>query len=369
MTNPENEAPHSSSVRRETPPSREIEVSLLRYLFVVLKRAHVVVRFVGLVVVVAVAWTIREPARYTSETTFVLSSRRSATANLNSVAAQLGLSGGPTGDWTQSPQALADLAVSRTVLDRVAARRFAVTAGVESLKPLAEILGVSHLAEEQQRQALRTELAEMISVEVAARTGTIRLQVQDRRAALAYGLVISLVEELGRWCVDLRRAQAVSERSFAEARLADARQELELAEEALRTFVDSNRQFERSPGLLVKQQRLQREQLLRQGTYTALAQNVEQLRIEEARDTPFLTVLDPPEQRVRPDRTKWMRLLLVAILLGAFGGIVTVFLLEYVEIQRSTNAPLFSAVEAKLSEMRLSIRARTVFNRRRGESK
>ncbi|WP_257313822.1 hypothetical protein [Geothrix fuzhouensis] len=109
---------------------------------------------------------------------------------------------------------------------------------------------------------------------------------------------------------------------FAEARLAEARGEMDQAEEAFRRFLEGNRNYQTSgdPAVRLKGSRLETELRLRQQLVTTLAMNREQALLEEKNDIPILNVLDPgnlPIEKSKPARS--VIVLLVTLLVGAGG--------------------------------------------------
>lgn len=118
---------------------------------------------------------------------------------------------------------------------------------------------------------------------------------------------------------DKGRTRGGAKAAFAEARLADARREMDEAEDILRRFLESNRNFQTSsdPSVRLKGSRLETELRLRQQLVTTLAMNREQALLEEKNDIPILNVLDPPNLPI--DKSKPARstiVLLVTLLAG-----------------------------------------------------
>ena len=74
------------------------------------------------------------------------------------------------------------------------------------------------------------------------------------------------------------------------------------------------------PELNFQQERLQRQVQLQQQLYTTLSQSFEQAKIEEVRDTPVITVVEPPEAPVRPDPRGLVRNAFLTIILGNGSG-------------------------------------------------
>lgn len=111
---------------------------------------------------------------------------------------------------------------------------------------------------------------------------------------------------------------------FAEARLVEARREMDEAEDALRRFLEGNRNVQTSadPSVRLKGSRLEIELRLRQQLVNAIAMNREQALLEEKNDIPILNVLDPgnlPIDKSKPTRS--VKVLLVMMLVGAGGWI------------------------------------------------
>jgi uncharacterized protein involved in exopolysaccharide biosynthesis len=109
---------------------------------------------------------------------------------------------------------------------------------------------------------------------------------------------------------------------FAEARLADARREMDQAEDEFRKFLEGNRNFQTSadPAVRLKGTRLEMELRLRQQLVTSIAMNREQALLEEKNDVPILNVLDSgnlPIDKSKPARSV---VVLVVMLLAGVGS-------------------------------------------------
>jgi len=116
------------------------------------------------------------------------------------------------------------------------------------------------------------------------------------------------------------RTRGSAKAAFAEARLTEARREMDEAEEALRRFLEGNRNFQTSgdPAVRLKGTRLETELRLRQQLVTSIAMNREQALMEEKNDIPILNMLDPgnlPIDKSRPAR--FQVVLSLAFLTGA----------------------------------------------------
>ena len=114
------------------------------------------------------------------------------------------------------------------------------------------------------------------------------------------------------------RTRGSAKAGFAEARLAEARREMDEAEDALRRFLDGNRNFQTSaePSVRLKGSRLETELRLRQQLVSAIAMNREQAMLEEKNDIPILSILDPgslPIEKSRPARTLIIQVTMILV--------------------------------------------------------
>jgi uncharacterized protein involved in exopolysaccharide biosynthesis len=159
----------------------------------------------------------------------------------------------------------------------------------------------------------RDPRSKIISINVETCSPSLSQQV----AARAVSLLEEFVQQKG-------RTRGGAKAIFAEARLKDARRDMDEAEGDLRRFLDGNRNFltSQDPAVRLRGARLEAELKMRQQLVLTLAVNREQSLIEEKNDQPTLSILDPPNlpiERSRPARTA---LVLTALLVvGIFSGV------------------------------------------------
>jgi len=157
------------------------------------------------------------------------------------------------------------------------------------------------------------------------------LTISALEPVFARDLAIALIDELDTHQRDYNKKRTSEARKFIEKRIDDTRLELEIAEEDLKNFNDSNRRIENSPSLQLERQRLSREVAVLTGVYTTLKQQLETTKIEEVRESDYVLVLDPPEaplSRSSPNRKK---LVLLAGILGLCLGLFIGFIKEYLQ--------------------------------------
>src|SRR6185437_3593506 len=169
---------------------------------------------------------------------------------------------------------------------------------------------------------------------LSAKTGVVNVSVSTESAVLSRTLVQRLLEEVNRFNLVNRQSQAAAERQFTERRVNEVKGELRAAENNLQTFLTDNRAYQNSPELRFEQDRLAREVSLRQSLYTTMVQAYEQARIEEVRDTPVITIVEHADLPARPDARGTVKKSVLALLAGAFLGLVLTIVVEIFDAGR-----------------------------------
>jgi uncharacterized protein involved in exopolysaccharide biosynthesis len=313
----------------QIPLTVEVAVALAR-------RWRVLVGVPAVVALVTLLVVLFMPNRYSAVTTFVPETRGQAGASgaLASLAAATGLAIGG-GDPGQSPQFYADLLKSAPIVYGVLETRFAGLARartgaagdslalVDYFEP-----GSDPLDARLERGA--TSLRVLTGVSLDRATGVVKVTVSAGSAALAAAIAGAYVDQLKRFNRDARQTQARSRRAFAETRVREASQELEAAEAALRAFAERNR-VATSPGLRFEEGRLERQVQIRQDVYMSLNRELEAARINEADESPALTVIETalvPTRKSGPNR----RRTLLGVTFGAL--VLTMSWVVFFELQR-----------------------------------
>ena len=137
----------------------------------------------------------------------------------------------------------------------------------------------------------------------------ISISAETTSPELSQAVVQKAVKLLELFNREKGRTRGGAKAAFAEARLCDARQELDEAEDAFRRFIEAKRNYLTSgdPDVHRKGARLETELRLRQQLVASIAMNREQALLDEKNDIPILNVLDPgslPINKSRPERSK-----------------------------------------------------------------
>ena len=265
---------------------------------------------------VAVGYTAFFGRNYTSSAVFVVQSRRTPNG-LGGLAAQFGVAL-PSEQASQSPQFYADLLLSAELLARLTGCQVRPGDANEA-ETLLEYLrpGKGH-EDERRERAVRRLRVDLISVP-SARSGTIAVHYSDHDRSVSFaviGCALKLVDEYNQ---QTRRTTASAERRFTEGRFVIAEDSLRVAEQALQEFLSSNRaDLKSSPKLLFQYDRMNRRVQQSQELLNTVRQMLEQARLEEVRDTPAITVVEPPRMPALRDAGGVSRAAIIGLFLGAF---------------------------------------------------
>lgn len=237
---------------------------------------------------------------YSAESTLRPMMREQNSSRYAGLAAQFGLSlpGGTIGDPLRF---YAELLKSREVLGTTVRSHYEITKanGTTQQGSLLTLLGVGGSSSQDSTRRGIERLAAATDVSVKRDAGLVTVRVVTRYPDLSLQVVRRMLAVLDSVNLVRERFQAGEERRFIETRLAAAQGELGVAEESLKRFSTQNRRYQDSPELVLEFGRLQRRVDLRQQVYITLSQSYEQSRINEVRDTPGLSIIDPPEGSIR----------------------------------------------------------------------
>jgi uncharacterized protein involved in exopolysaccharide biosynthesis len=262
---------------------------------------------------------------YTSNLSFVPQTSDAGLGGAGAIAAQFGVSV-PGSDLTQTPDFYASLLRSEQMARQLVEGRYQVEddAGIRVTANLVSIFGVEGATAAQSRDIAAEMLAQSMKVSSDLKTGAVRLDVTTKNPALSMQIAQRALDVVNEFNATTRRSRYGEEKRFVGGRVAESRQALRQAEDALQSFLDNNRDYTSSPPLMFTHDRLQREVLLRNQLYTTFAQQYEDARVQEARNTPVITVVGRPIPASRPDRRF---LAFKGIAAMAFGVVLTAFLI------------------------------------------
>ena len=267
---------------------------------------------------------------YVSSAKIMSSGGGSSTSQLQGLAAQFGVAvpsgGGENAQWVY-PELIKSRTLARALLDR----KF----DTNEYGPEKSLLQILTYGDEEPEVGPDT----LMKFGIESYLGMINVE-QDKQQIytvtvstfepqFAADLCAALIEELDKHQRAYKTEKVKETRLFIEGRIVDVQKELEEAEEALKDFVDRNRQIQGSPALLLEQQRLTREASVLTGVFTTLKQQLEMTKIDEVKESTLVQVLDPPEAPLYRDKPKRKLSVLLSLILGFGFAVVVAFVKEY----------------------------------------
>lgn len=308
---------------------------------------NVLLRYRVLIVVLALAFgfyaglkSFTAPKSYTTEAKFMPKGGRGQ-SQISGLAERFGISV-TGGEGSQSSQFYTDLLESRPLLSNVADQTYTVQRDSAMLTGnLYDVFKIADPRPAVRRVKVIEQLKGAISATTAARTGVITVTIRTGRPELSQQIGTKLLEQVNIANLDRRQQQAAAERGFVERQMGEKRAELRLAESELGTFLERNRQWRTSPQLTLEYGRLERAVGMRQQIYTSLLQEYEIARIDEVRDLPVITVVEPAEAAILPDRKGGTRKTLIGMIAGLVLGIVLAFVFDRIARNRAAQTDDF----------------------------
>jgi uncharacterized protein involved in exopolysaccharide biosynthesis len=316
-------------LRRSIEPTDEKVTPLVALLDQIIRHATLIAIFSLLFGVVAVIANLVQPRLYTSTASFIPQASGNKLSALSSVASQFGLSVGSTDQAGSLPDFYLALLQQKTILGHVVDASYQVPGPPAHSATLVDIYGKAGNSRESKREQAIQVLSRRTTVTLTPKIGLVRLDVSAPTAPLAQQLAQSFLRFVNETNLEMRRQRAADEGKFIDDRLELARGELFKAEDQLQYFLRTNRDIHASPELTFQHDRLQREVTMRQQIFASLSQAYEQARLDQVRDTPLISVVEPPQVPPLPDPRHLGVRLALGLLLGFLFGFFVSFLYDY----------------------------------------
>lgn len=311
----------------------------------------------GVLIALVLLWV--KAGSYVASVSFVPETNEGSRSGLASLAGQFGMAL-PGGSASRSPEFYAHLVESRVILGPITRDTLLFQKGVgkTTFDQLFDVDDGPAAVREERGVAT---LKRIITVTVAKNIGVVEVSVKTRWPQISLAIATEILKGVNDYNQRTRRSQATEERKFVEERLAVAAAELRATEDRLEGFLRSNREFVGSAELSFQRERLQRDVSLKQQVFTSLTQAYDDVRIREVRNTPAITILEPPSVPASPESRGIIMHLLLGSTLGVFFGVLVTLISEALARRRAEGNPeatefLGALLEAK-QQMLGSVRA------------
>lgn len=164
-----------------------------------------------------------------------------------------------------------------------------------------------YLDQKNMDQAVK-KLSEVLRVDRDLKTKLITISAETRSPELSQEVVQRAQALLSEFLQDKEQTRGSAKATFAQERLADAKRERSQAEDAFRTFLEVNRNYQTStdPTVRLRGGHLEADLRLREQLVNSLAVARDQALLESKDDVPILNVLDAgnlPIEKSRPARS------------------------------------------------------------------
>jgi uncharacterized protein involved in exopolysaccharide biosynthesis len=307
-------------------PEAGDQVSLLKYVNVLLKRRWLIAGVCFLAAAAAYAFSKMQPRQYEAAAVFVVAERSRGLAGEQEDSVL-----GTLGRFVNPIEYYRKVATSASILDPLLQERF-TDPETRASRPLLDILKIE--GKTAQERSYIGKMALRGSIELTNPRdlpNVMTLQVTAQSPQLAAELANRLTDRLRSYDVELKSANAKERVAFIDGQIRDTRDRLEKAEAALEQFVARNRVYH-DPQIDLQRERLEREVNVQQEIFLTLKKEIELARIAEKKEASSISVVDratPPRSHSRP------RTLVNVALAGVVGFMMSVFLVFALEYWRS----------------------------------
>jgi uncharacterized protein involved in exopolysaccharide biosynthesis len=298
------------------------EISLFALGATLLRNRWRIVRWMVVGGLAAALSVISAPSLFRASASFIPQGNDSGRSGLASLARPFGISLATGGGESNSPEFYSDLLRSRVVLSQIARDTLTVDELGGRRIPFADLFKIQGSAVSREEQGVKL-LKDMVNVSSVPTTGVVQLSIATQWRSVSLQIVNDLLRGLNDYNERTRQSQASAERHFVEGRVAVADSNLRASEDRMESFLKSNHDIGHSAELSIERDRIQRDVAFRQQLVASLTQEFEEARIREVRDTPVITVFEPPAVPLQPEpRGRLKRILLGVVLAGLLATLV-----------------------------------------------
>jgi uncharacterized protein involved in exopolysaccharide biosynthesis len=295
-----------------------------RWLLPYARQWRLLVVLPALTAFVAVAVTLALPKRYTTTFSFTPTRSELSSSALAGLAGQFGVTL-PSLDGSVSPDFYAHLVRTEEILLSLVDRSYrTATRGDTAETPFIALIGIRHPDPDRERaEAVRYLNEKVVRVGFDRQTAVVTVSVRTKWRNVSQELAEILLARIAEYNTSSRQYRGRAEQAFLASRRDTAAAELRAAEDAVEAFLRSNRAYQGDPVLLAAFTRLERELALKQTVFSSIVQAFEAARLTAVRNTPVISIVQPPRAALRFDR----RHTLTKLLIGGAAGLLLAILL------------------------------------------
>ncbi len=313
----------NSKIQQEEIQTSSIDILAILKLFWNSKKK--IGMIVGVVTVLAIAYSLILPETFISTAVLLPESDKSKMASLGGLSDLASLAGVNVGGEGSLVKLYPTIIKSEAVLKDVIYHQYQTKKYSQPVN-LIEYWKIEAKTREMEYEAALKSLRTGLDIQMDNKTNVITLTIETNEAQLSADILNTVIAGLDKFIREKKTTNATKQREFVEGRLADVKHDLEKSEDQLKTFRETNRQVgPSSPSLLLQQERLIRDVQINVALFTELRKQQEIVKIEEVKNLPIINVMDPARPAARKDKPKRAIIVLTSFFLSAIAGLGYVF--------------------------------------------
>ena len=203
-------------------------------------------------------------------------------------------------------------------------------AGIQLQSIIANELDILNKPFHEQQQESSKHLDELIHVNKTRFSSIVNLDVYGFEPEFTAALANRIIDHSGKLQRQYKTNQVNQKRQFLDDRISVIENEVKTVETNLRIFREQNRHYNKSPSLILQEERLNQELVLQRSLLVTLKSQFEKAKIEEVEKSAMIQVIDEPFIPWEHDSPKRGIILVIATFFGFFGAVILVYAKEYI---------------------------------------
>lgn len=299
------------------------DVDLLKLLLRLWEKRKRIVAITGSFILLGIiyAFLIATPMFRSITTLYPVGQEKGSNSQLQVLAAQFGVGGLVPSNSYNIP----DIVRSRRIKKKILEKTWTTTKEPDKQIYLYDYWDIDGDNLLIKKEMAIEKLSELISVSKDDETELITISILTEDPQLSADIVNYIGFTVTKYIREAQQEQGMKNRMFIESRLIETKNDLSIAEEALKDFRERNRVITKTAELQLEYARLQRDITIKQEIYITLEKQKELAMIEETKDTPIVNVLDAGEKPIKKAKPKRLVILIIYMVIGLLIAIISCF--------------------------------------------
>jgi uncharacterized protein involved in exopolysaccharide biosynthesis len=297
--------------------------NLLDTINLILVNWKIELRIISIATILAIIISLILPKYYRSTTVILPQTNEGGLAGLASLSGLASVAGFNFGETTLE-QLYPDIIRSEIVLKEVIYSKY-LTKEYSIPTNLIEYWQISKDDSLENYELALKQLRELLEVKLDFKTNIVTISLITKEPQLSADIINKVVMELDKFMRTKKRTNASEQRKWIEGRLQEVKIDLEKSENNLKRFREDNRRTIESPALMLEQARFSRDVDINIVLFTELKKQYELSKIEEVKNIPVISVMDPARPAGRKDKPARAVIVITIFMLSVFSAIGYVY--------------------------------------------